>query len=435
MMPEREDDAGRVTTVGRLVGGAGPILELLLLPFVAVLLVGLLMPKGMALNGDPHVFFLRAIAVLAGRVPFRDFGSEYPPLSLLPMTLPHLWPNIDQGGFFALLNAENGILASMIALTILWLSRRSWSSGGDSRALATWALLILLMAPVAAWRFDLAASLLMMAGVVAAAADRPGVAGVALGLGALTKIFPLVVVPILAIRCLTKGDTRGAVRLVTACALTVGVGMLPFLVAAGPKALSFIDYQVVRGLQVESAGGALVLLAHLLMPVTVSIEFLHQSFEVASPLSTTVMSALTPLALGLYGLLLIACWLRLRVERGAFGTVQNGTVVAYLAAALLAVMLTDRVLSPQYLLWVLPIGALLRRRQAYVLMAACLLTVAIYPLGYDALLQQRPELVMLLGARNLLLGVLLVWLLAGHAPIGRSRPRIDDQRTLVGAES
>ena len=433
MMRVCGDGAGRIAIAVRSGVGRGPVLELLVVPFAAVLLTGLVMSKGAALNGDPHVFFLRAIAVLAGRVPFRDFASEYPPLSLLPMTLPHLWPDVDQGGFFALLNAENGIVASVLGLTVLWLARRSWSSRGDARALATWALLIVLMAPVAAWRFDLAASLLMMVGVVAAVGHRPGLAGVALGLGALTKIFPLVVLPILAIRCLADGDKRAAVRLIAACGMTMALGMLPFLVAAGPGSLSFVDYQVVRGLQVESTGGGLLLLAHLLGPVPVSIGFLHQSFEVASPLSMTVTGALTPIALGLYGLIVLACWRRIRFERDEFGAVQGRSMVAYLAAALLAVILTDRVLSPQYLLWVLPLCALLPRRQAALMMLACLLTVAIYPLGYDALLQQRPELVILVDARNLLLSVLLIWLVVGRARRERTRPDAVAPARLIGA--
>ena len=204
--------ATSVAPLLRHVADHGPVLELVVLPFWAVLLFGLLTPKSMASSGDPSVFFDRAVSVLKGLVPFRDFSSEYPPLSLVPMTLPHLWPDVDHSGYFTLLNLENGVLASALAITLLWLARRSWSWSGVTRTLAMWALLILVLAPIATWRFDLMAVVLMMLGVIAAAKERPGLAGLLLGLATLTKIFPLVVVPVLALRCLANGDVRGAMR-------------------------------------------------------------------------------------------------------------------------------------------------------------------------------------------------------------------------------
>ena len=394
----------------------GPFLELLVLPFFAVAVIGLLTPTGMASNGDPAVYLDRAVSVLRGLVPFRDFSSEYPPLSLIPMTLPHLWPDVDRGGYMTLLVVENGLLASVIGGTLLWLSQRSWSVARPTRVLATWAALMVLMAPVAAWRFDLFAVLLTMLGVMAAARERPGLAGVLFGLGIATKIFPLVVVPILAVRYLVQGDRGGALRLVAGTIATVALVMAPFLVAAGWDALSFVGYQLDRGLQVESGGGAIVLLAHTLGGLPASIIFSHQSFEADSPASAGIIALLTPLLLAGYALILLGATLRFRQERARLGHVEHATVIAYLVAAMLLLLLANKVFSPQYLLWLLPMGALLPRPKAIMLMTACLLTTLVYPINYDALVKSGSDVIRLLNVRNLLLLLLMLWLLVERAP-------------------
>jgi len=199
--------------------------------------------------------------------------------------------------------------------------------------------------------------------------------------------------------------------------------MAPFVIAAGRDALSFVDYQFQRGLQVESAGGGLVLLAHILGAAPATIGFSHYSFEADSSWSASIITALTPILVVAYGLMVVAATVRFRQERARLGDVRPGTVVAYVTAALLLLLLTNKVFSPQYLLWMLPFGALLPRPQAYLLMVACLLTTAVFPLNYDALLKLRPELVLLVNVRNLLLLGLMAWLLAGHAPAIRPRRR------------
>ena len=50
-----------------------------------------------------------------------------------------------------------------------------------------------------------------------------------------------------------------------------------------------------------------------------------------------------------------------------FGTVQPQTLIAFLLATLLLVMLANKVLSPQYMAWLLPFGALLPWRKSLLL--------------------------------------------------------------------
>jgi uncharacterized membrane protein len=248
---------------------------------------------------------------------------------------------------------------------------------------------------VLVWRFDLFAALLAVLGLAAALRERSGVAGAVLGLGTLVKVFPGVLVPVLGLRLLVTRNGRGLVGLAGAFVLVVGVVMMPFLVAAGTGALSFVDYQDARGLQIESLPGGLVLLANELVGVGATIAWFYRAFEVVSPINEMFLSVQTPLMV-----------LLLAVVMGSWEAVATSLV-----AAILALIVTNKVLSPQYLIWLLPFGPLLRRGPLLLLVAACALTTLIWPVLYEQLLALDAPVIVLLNLRNLLLCVLLGWLL------------------------
>jgi hypothetical protein len=100
------------------------------------------------------------------------------------------------------------------------------------------------------------------------------------------------------------------------------------------------------------------------------------------------------------------------------GRVSWEAIAASIVAAVLALIVTNKVLSPQYLIWLLPFGALLRRGPLLLLTAACALTTLIWPVLYEQLLALDAPVIVLLNVRNLVLCVLLGWLLI---PTGTSR--------------
>jgi hypothetical protein len=79
-------------------------------------------------------------------------------------------------------------------------------------------------------------------------------------------------------------------------------------------------------------------------------------------------------------------------------------------------MLSSKVLSPQYVIWLLPLVPLSARGVAQlglsaVFLAVCWTTTRVYPVHYDDLLSLQPPGPELLLARNLLLAGLWVLLL------------------------
>jgi hypothetical protein len=83
----------------------------------------------------------------------------------------------------------------------------------------------------------------------------------------------------------------------------------------------------------------------------------------------------------------------------------------YAAALILAFMLGSKVLSPQYVIWLLPlvplsVGGVPGLGVSAVFLAACFLTTQVFPIHYDDLLNLRSPGPQLLLARNLLLALL-----------------------------
>jgi hypothetical protein len=93
--------------------------------------------------------------------------------------------------------------------------------------------------------------------------------------------------------------------------------------------------------------------------------------------------------------------------------------VRYAAAAVLAFMITGKIFSAQYVIWLIPFVTVLRgetgRRARWMFLMACVATTIIYPLYAMKLILELNDLgsILLLNYRNALLLALLVLLLSG----------------------
>jgi hypothetical protein len=187
------------------------------------------------------------------------------------------------------------------------------------------------------------------------------------------------------------------------------------LIAPGPL-LSFLRYHELRGLQLESLPAGAIVLAHVLGLTSARLEFNYGALHVASPLAGAVLSWLPIIFVVLLGTVLASCLARFGEEQAAGGRVTSESLVVYSVATLLVFMITNKVFSPQYIIWLLPFAPLLRLRQAGALLAICALTIVLFPFNYDHLLDMELLPVLLLNLRNLLVVALLGWLLIDRAP-------------------
>jgi hypothetical protein len=263
-----------------------------------------------------------------------------------------------------------------------------------------------------AFRFDLFPALLLAIAVWAALGSRPATAGVAIGLGVLAKLFPLVILPAVAIPWLLPLDLRGLVRLGQGLVATMVAGLLPFVALAGAEpTFQFLRYNAERGLQVESIGGGLAVLGGLLRGQPVDMDFRFSSVNVDGGFAKAWLALLPVLTILGFGLLAWLAWGRIREERRAGTRALPSTIVAVATASLLLLLATSKVYSIQYVVWLVPLAALLGGRRFWLAAAVVALTIPIHPLLYEGLVKQEALPILVLNGRNALLIALLGWML------------------------
>jgi len=405
--------------------GRSPI-PWLLLPALAILVIPALTPTRSMIpsQGDVELYMQYAQALLAGNTPYTDVQVEYPPLAMVPMLVPYLVASLfgpvtlDQykwafAGWEALLVLCLGIV--LVRTARLGAAPRTSAVGPGWGIVARLPILVVGAALAITWRFDLFPALLLAIAVWATLANRPTLAGVALGLGVLAKLYPIAAAPALALAWFALRDDGRLIRFGVATLATIALGIVPFLLVAGKDTLTFLAYQTLRGLQIESVGGGLVILVGLLRGSPIPTSAPYKAIEVMGSGARTWLAVLPLVTIVAFSILAWFGWQRARAEVRADGAVAPATVVRIAAAAVLVLLVTNKVFSIQYVVWLIPFAVLLSRRQFWLAAAIVAMTIPIHPLLYDRLIAQEALPVVILNVRNALVVALMVWLFADLA--------------------
>jgi hypothetical protein len=351
-------------------------------------------------------------AIADGKIPYRDFDLEYPPGALPMFALPGLAEpghdqDVSQGfrrAFETLMWLCGAAALTAMAIVLGVLRRRRAAVWG---ALAFAALAPLALGSVLLSRFDLWPAALAVAGLAALVAGRLRVGHAVLGLAAAAKLFPAVLLPLgLAYAWRRAGRREALVCLGFAVGVAVAI-FLPFVALSPGGVWHSISVQLSRPLQVESLGSALLLAAHHAFGVGVTGETSHGSQNLAGDGADAMAIAATVLQAG------VLLWIWFAFARGA---ASREALVRFSTAALCAFVALGKVLSPQFLIWLIPVVPLVRGRRglwASALLGAVLVMTQIwFPFRYFRLaLDFEPGLSWLLLARDLVLVAVVVTLL------------------------
>jgi hypothetical protein len=277
------------------------------------------------------LWYGRGLAEGAG--PYGAEPLEYPVVLAVRIWLAargaHLLPGgVDLGDFLAV---SAGIAAAE-ALAVLLLLRRA---GLPPARLWWWAAAPALVS-YALYNWDLLPVLLLVGAVVAHREGRDGLSGALAGLGVATKLFPGFLVPLVVIACLRQGRRRDAVRHVGAAAAVVVAVNLPAAVLAPQGWRRFLELNRERGPHIDS-------LWSLLSRVT-GVE-----------VSVGALNLLGPALLLAGGVLVVAVGVR---------RLPPDRTWQLVVPLLVVFLLTNKVFSPQYFLWLVPLMALTLRRAA-----------------------------------------------------------------------
>jgi len=229
-------------------------------------------------------------------------------------------------------------------------------SGGEvpERARMWWMLSLLLLAQgsLAIQRLDAVPALLLAAALWAASLRKPALTGLALGLATATKLFPVLLVPLVIAADLDLWrERRAAVRGALAFGAAVLVGFAPMLFPPDPL-VDVLRYHGARGLHVESTGGVLLALGRLLVGSARGATLSYGSYNLDGAAPDVVAKLATPLMLLLLGAAAVG-FARSPQPHGE-GERRDRIAVALLAG-LAVLWLSAKTFSPQYLTWAIPL--------------------------------------------------------------------------------
>jgi uncharacterized membrane protein len=354
---------------------------------------------------DLFVYRVFADPLLGGALPYRDVFFEYPPLAAPAIALPGLFGT----GEDAFRVAFAGWTFALGAAVVLLCGALAARTGGDARrALLAAAVMPLLCGAMVRTHFDLAPVALLLAALLLLSNGRPRLGMAVLGLAAMTKGFPLVTAPVALAWLATRTDRRTLAQ--SAAALLVALALpAAAAVAVSPGgAWDAVTYHLERPVQVESlpAGGVL-LLDELGAGEADSVKS-HRSDGLEHP------------AAGALTVLCLIAMLGVIAAVTASARSHTRAMVLGSLAAVAAFAALGKVLSPQYMLWLVPLGALALAWRHHALAAATaaalVLTQLEFPARYFDLVDREPLPIALVAARNVaLLAVLLLALRALRA--------------------
>ena len=349
---------------------------------------------------DTPVYQEYGEAMAAGQVPYRDFGLEYPPGALPVFWLPTLGPAEHYRSIF---EALMWICAAALLVIVV---RSAAALGASPRRLLAIAVALglfpLALGSVVLTRYDLWPAALVAAALAAVLMGRARLGLAVLGIAVAAKIYPLVLLPPLLIYLARRHGRREAAIGLGAFAAALAMIVVPFALIAPDGLWDSVSRQLDRPLQIESLGASLLLAAHQLGLYEPTVVSTHGSQN----LSGSLPDALATVQTVLQAAALVAVWALF-----ARGPASAGRLVAACAGSVVVFVAFGKVLSPQFIIWLVPVVPLVAGRvglaAAGFLGAALISTHLWFPTRYWDMVDLQPVGWVVL-VRNVLLVALAV---------------------------
>ena len=321
-------------------------------------------PGSEFLFSDVRLYDWWAGNIADSHFPINDPMWQYPPLAAVVFLAGYLIAGNTVGFVF---------LATIADLAIFCLLIQRCREQDNSKPALIWMIAPLVMGPIILGRFDVFVTLAAVVALLYVGQTRRF--GIALAIGALLKVWPL-----LLLLAAPKGTALKAIAWFTA---TFAAGSL-LLSVWWNDSFSFIGGQSSRGLQIESVG-ALPYQIWNAGPGTVTSAFQYGAIEVVATGTQFISLVIT-----LIGVVLLGALFYWRI----FGKLNQANPADIALLAILISIVTSRVLSPQYMVWVFGLLAVCALRpQAHFRKISILIFVSaglgqiIYPWMYISLQQ------------------------------------------------
>jgi hypothetical protein len=300
-------------------------------------------------------------------LPLED-NWQYPAGAAFLMLIPRL------GGDFSHSFVATMLVVDLVGLVLLaWLARRERRDAG----VWVWLLALPLLFSLPILRFDLVPTVLAIAALLAIQ-WRPAWFGALVGLGAMVKVWPVVLL-------FGEWDRR---RLLVSIGAAAAAIALVFAAAAVLFAnqTAFLTNQDARGLQVEAVAATPWQLRQMVTGEEPHTIDRFGTREIDSGPSSTASKLAELASLAALAAAALWWWLRTRAIRAGRDDLESAAVGRdFVFAIVLLLVVTSRVLSPQYMIWLLGLAAVVLSsrgtrlaRPAWIVVAATILTAGLY---------------------------------------------------------
>ena len=284
--------------------------------------------------------------------------TEYPPLSLIFFAIPRIFFS-DPFGY----NIGYVIMIFVITIVGLHLMRRTAESLNMNPvwAMTIYSVLIALLLEYVADRYDIIPAVMTLASFYFFINKKMPAAFIILALAMMTKLYPAILLPIYLIIYMVERDWKGFATGTVWFLIGAAVVALPCLLIEPDLIMGFMGYHSVRPLEIDSFAATLIYPFSLFGLTDVWIQAStdagsYGSDNLRGPLCDAVAPWLTPIMMVL--IVLFILWygnVRYRLEK-----VDERAFVlsAAIFISLMIFILVGKVLSSQYIIWVVPFLAL-----------------------------------------------------------------------------
>ncbi|MEU9134379.1 glycosyltransferase family 87 protein [Streptomyces sp. NPDC048404] len=333
-----------------------------------------------------HLYFHWYGVLSRGAFPAGDRLWQYPPGAGPVLLAPGLLSWLTYfTAFVACTLAADAVIAVV-------LTRAGMRSGRSARGAWLWVLGLPLLLHIPLARYDVQVTAFAVVSLLALT-RRPRVSGAFAAMGALVKVWPA-----LALIGTPRGRTT---REAWTSAAVTAAALLAVLAAVFSGSFDFLRQQSGRGVQIESLGGTVLGFArHAGWPGTARYQY--GAMEFVGPYTGAVAACSLALTLGAFALVLL--W-RVRARRWTTATPYDAALTAVLLFTV-----TSRVISPQYMVWLLGLAAVCltsrhttQRPVAALIVAATAVSSVVYPMLYGDVVRSTWTGCLLMLLRNGLL--------------------------------
>ena len=335
-------------------------------------------PEGKWLKGDVDLYNFWAKGLVKGIFPIDDSMWQYPPLAGVVFAIPQWLFGNALTGFIVFMIVID--LLILITLLMTGLNRFKFNSSSTSlnglSGAWFWVLWPILMGPLALTRFDVVPTLFALLALIALSNKkiRPYLSGFLLAIGALVKLWPMLLFVIYPKKVMMK---------VSASFVSTLVLVILFMSTWSVGFTNFLNNQTSRGLQVESIAATPFVLAKL-FGANVEYPFRYGSLEVQAAFATEIGFLLNLFTLIVFIVLFV---LNYQNKLNYLNLFDKALVIVMISIAL------SRVFSPQFWVWIGGLAALslinkeTKLKKVIVLLSiSAFLTQLLYPGQYVQLL-------------------------------------------------